>query len=477
MQMMLLNTRFNVDKALTRTVFVELIKGWLSESERYSDFTLEDFDWESDEYQDELSDLSVKIIVNNYEDRFIFQMINNDAEEGATYTTTYVLDDKSDVPSIQLTQEKLLTQMTLSQGRDYAKLPVLLKNIFWNEYGGDDNGLLTDNKAFVLRKDDIELGVKLLKNLKDLRNPIVYVSPNLQTGYYELNYDFVAQELMGQAHVIVEGSPRVSNEIKAKTDAMTPFNGAVKIFLPDGTSTTLLPTGKGFNSQVINSVRNTMLQLSVDDSFNINKIRQQHMFAKLGDDSELSKLCEEMLSEKDKELAEAQAEIAELKKQLMHESGKAEALQQGLNKVTEDDAKGIFISMEETDLYECERMDVILKLVKKEYDAMKDDVNLSKSRKFHVLEDVLEHNFPSETDADLIECLRSAFKDGALTREGIGRLQSVGFVVKKDDKQPHYKIKFAGDDRYMAIAPSTPSDKARGSKNMISDFSNILFGF
>ncbi len=474
--MMLLNTRFNVDKDLTRQVFLSMIKSYLKSSDRYSDLTIDDFDWNMDDYQSESKDSSIRIILNNYEKRFIFQMITDDVDLGETYTTTYVLDDVSDVPSLHLTQEKLFKQMTLSQGRDNVRLPILLKDIFWCEYGGNDNGVSTDNKAFILRKDDVALGVKILESLKDFRNPIVYVSPHSQTGYYELNYDYVAQELMGQAHVIVEGSPRVSKNIQNSTDVQTPFNGAVKIFLPDGTSTILLANGKGFNTTVINSVRKTMTQLSIDDSFNVNKIRQQHMFAKFDDGGELSKLCDEMLADKDREIEEKNAKISELTQQLIRESGKANALQHGFNKVTENDESGVFLSMEESDLYDGEMKDVILKLVKKEYESMKDDINLSKSRKFHVLKDILDHNFPSETDTDLIECLRSAFNDGTLTREGIGRLQSVGFVVEKDGKQAHYKIKY-GDDRYMLTAPSTPGDKSRGIKNLISEFSNMLFGF
>ena len=120
--------------------------------------------------------------------------------------------------------------------------------------------------------------------------------------------------------------------------------------------------------------------------------------------------------------------------------------------------------------------DVVLKILQKEYDSMKDDINLSRSRKANVLKDVLEHNFPSGTDTKYTELLKSAFNDGALTKEGIGRLQAVGFMISKEERNAHWQFKF-GDDRYVAIFSATPSDKARSVKNFVSGYSNILFGY
>jgi hypothetical protein len=185
-----------------------------------------------------------------------------------------------------------------------------------------------------------------------------------------------------------------------------------------------------------------------------------------------------MLKDKDDEVRELKKELAEVKQQLLTASAKAESLQGNFNKYNDDKSENILgFEMTETDLYTDERKDVILKVLQKEYDAMKDDSNLSRSRKFDVLSDVLDHNFPSETDAELVECIRGAFKDGTLHGAGIGRLQAAGFVVEKSGNQSHYRINFNGDQRYEAVFSSTPSDKARGTKNLVSDFTNVLFGY
>lgn len=493
---MLLNTKFVVDNQLTRTEFLKLANSWLHTSSYY-DITLDDYNGQDEEYIIESKDGSKKIIIGNYTNVLLLSVTNSciksicddideeddydEKDESVTYVTNYVLDDKSDVHVMHISQEKNFTELSLSRRRNVIRIPNLMKDIFWNEYGGIDNGLVTDDKPYFLKKTDIELATKIVNQELDFYNPIVYVSPNSVTGYYEVNPNYLAQELMGQAHVVVESSPKIASDIKAVTNGSNPFNGAVKVFLPGKKSTTLL-SEKGFNGKIINTIRDLLVKVSVDDSFNVNKLRQNHMFEKIKNggqaDEDFARLCEAMLKDKDDEVRELKKELAEVKQQLLTASAKAESLQGNFNKYNDDTLENLLgFEMTETDLYTDERKDVILKVLQKEYDAMKDDSNLSRSRKFDVLSDVLEHNFPSETDAELIECIRGAFKDGTIHGSGIGRLQAAGFVVEKSGNQSHYRINFNGDQRYEAVFPSTPSDKARGTKNLVSDFTNVLFGY
>ena len=495
--MMLLNTKFVVDEALTRSELLRLANEWLHKSRHY-DISLDGYNGSDEEYIIESANSSKKIIVGNYESSLLLQIIcscainNNDddddddtPDESATYTTNYVLDDSSDVHMLHVSQEKVLTELTLNKKRPYVKLPILMKTIFWNELGGIDEGLITDDKPYFLRKTDMELAKNIINQTVDFCNPIVYVSPNSVTGHYDVNPNYLAHELMGQAHVVVESSPKIANDIREATNGENPFNGAVKVFLPGiKKSTTILPKDgyKYYNSNIINYVRDLLVNVGVDDKYNVAKLRQAHLFDKIKNggtaDAEFTKLCEEIINEKDSELTQLRKEIAELKQSLMTANAKADSLQGNFNKFAGDrDGDVLEFAITEADLYTDERKDVILKVLRKEHDAMKDDSNLSRSRKFDVLSDVLEHNFPSETDAELIECIKGAFKDGALSGAGIGRLQAAGFVVEKDGNQPHYHINLNGDDRYEAVFSATPSDKARGTKNLVSDFTNILFGF
>ena len=490
--MMLMNTKFFVSSELTRQEFLRLTNEWLHRSSYY-DISLDDYNNIDDEYTVESEDGTKKIVIGNYAEALTLQIVNicprilddtdddDDQVESSTYYTNYVLIDTDEKPMLHISQEKVFNELSLSRRRSVVRIPNLMKDVFWNEYGGMDNDLVTEDKPLFLRKSDMALAKQIVNQEIDFCNPIVYISPNSSTGYYDVNPNYLAQELMGQAHVVVESSPKIASDIKSATDGANPFNGAVRIYLPGKQSMTLLGD-KGFNGKVINTVRELLSKVGVDDKYNITRLRQAHLFDKIKNgghaDEDFAAMCETVLNDKDCEVAQLKKEIAVLRQQLSSATAKADSLQGSFDSYKEENpGECIELKVTENDLYSNERKDVILKILQKEFIAMKDDANLSRSRKFDVISDVLEHNFPSKADAELIECIRGAFKDGALSGAGIGRLQAAGFVVEKCGRQAHYRINFGGDERYEASFSSTPSDKARGTKNLISDFTNVLFGF
>ena len=106
---------------------------------------------------------------------------------------------------------------------------------------------------------------------------------------------------------------------------------------------------------------------------------------------------------------------------------------------------------------------------------MENDANLNTCRKFHVIKDVLEHNFPSGTDAEIGESVRTIFKEPELSKSDIGSLEGLGFRVTKTNGN-HYQFVFGDDPRYTSIYSSTPSD-FRSGKNFATEYLNHLFGY
>jgi hypothetical protein len=259
-----------------------------------------------------------------------------------------------------------------------------------------------------------------------------------------------------------------------------PLNGDVAVCMRDSKPVILSPAthkddeSYDFDNHVINAVRDMLLNVPVPENFDFMRLRQQHMFEGHADSSEIEGLFNEILGEKDHEIGQLNDEIAELKSKLASAQAKSDSLENGFVKYNSGE-NAISFESDEKELYTDERKDVILKILAKERDAMKDDANLSRSRKFDVINDVLEHNFPSQTDARLTECIKAAFDNGALTKEGIGCLQSAGFTVRKPGRASHYKVTLGGDERYMVTCSVTPSDNARGAKNSVSEFVNVLF--
>ena len=213
-----------------------------------------------------------------------------------------------------------------------------------------------------------------------------------------------------------------------------------------------------------------------DDNLNFEKIRYKRLISRLTEhDLEYSKLCEDMIGEKDREIARLSSELSELKAKYAGISSKADAFEDKLNKNQVSD-KGLMFESSENDLYPDERKDVILKLLEKERDAMKDDATLSRSRKFDVISDVLAHNFPSGTDERIICAVRDAFSGGRLTKADIGRLCEAGVIVAKEGRSAHYRCTMDGEDRYCVTLSATPSD-SRSGRNAVSEFANLFFGY
>lgn len=476
--MVLLNTKFYVSDEFNRQVLFDLIQSWLGLSKQY-DLDVSAFDFSQVDFKAELDDGSQCIIINNYVDKFIYQVIKQD--DVVKFINSFILDDKSDKPIMSVQLEKEYCQATVSKDKSFA-LPQLLKEVFWNEYGGNDNGLMTDDKAYIIRKSDVQMAYDIITKQMSCLNPIVYVSPYAASGNYAVNYDRIARELIGLAHVVVEGSPKVSNDIHELTGGLSPFDGVVDILLPNGQGKRLIPSGKNFNYKVVDEVMDIMSKVAIDDEFNVLRIRYNHKLQDISVDPELQSVFDEILNEKDAELASKNElidkkteELADCKAIIMRLTAKIDALQRGFD--TKGVTGNIQIVTNESDLYEGEIMDVLLRLIQKEVNSMDSDDNTRSSRKYHVLKSILDTNSMSGKREEYIQIFKSAFKDGCLSQDGVRNLKSHGFIVEKTKGNSHYKIVFADDDRYQIVFSSTTSDKKSAAENNVSTFCNVLFGY
>lgn len=474
---MLLNTRFFVD-SLDRRRFFEMMTSWLRESEHHCfddfDFSFDDEEEKQFESENHLS----KLFIGNFTDRFIMQLVT--VKDDITYTSNFVLDDVSEKGSLHLSIDHSFSTMTVNNLKPRVYLPKVLNSIFWEDLGGDDNGILTDDKPLFIRRKDVDFALDILLCRRSYLNPIVYVSPSFRSGVSEINCEKVAHELMGQAHVVVESSPLVTkivSETVQKIDRSIPtsFDGAVKIILPGGQSQILLPKKESsFDYTIINTVRRMMASANIPPDFDFVKIRQNHLLHKFAGsvDKDVYAVCEQIIEEKDSEINRLNEELKDAKLKLFNASSKANRLQDSFSKSDCEGSKSVSLLIDGDEMYQGEIVNVILKVLRSEYDRMKDDATLSMSRKFDVLGDVLEHNFPPETDIELSNIVKGAFKEGTLTRDGIGSLRAAGFVVERGSK--HYKVYKENFEKYFATVSVTPSDP-KSLKNTANDFLNMLF--
>lgn len=391
-----------------------------------------------------------------------------------------VLNEEAVALSMQLHRE-MLNPTAHCHAR--WNVPKVMRRIFWEEYGGLDNGIPTDNKSLLLRRDNLELAKNIVTQTESFFNPIVYVSPYADTGLYAVNYERLASDLLGMAHVVVEASPFIANEIRKLTNDKNPYNGACMVYLPNGETFTFLPPTKttkqnDVSKQIIEYVQTIMAATSVGDEFSFHNLLYADLKSKVakshGEDSDLEKLCEELLTEKDNELLQIRSDLDNTKQELYSAQAQVLSLKDALKR-GKPEIEGVTLEMTESDLYEGEIKDVLLKLIEKEYNALCSDNRTKKSRKVHVLADILEHNQMTGMDKRLSELFASAVKTGTIDNKMKTELEKEGFEINLCDNK-HYKICFKGDGRY-GMAISTTSSDHRAGDNLSTAFMNMLFGY
>lgn len=481
--MLLMSTKFLVQD-LSWNYLSEMIRDWVKDLKNI-DICRDDEEvlaGHSYEYRSEESGLLFRELVTTA--GYGVEVITSNPDDGMMHILRCVLRELSQEKiglSMQLHREMLNPSAYCSVK---WHIPKVMKRIFWEEFGGSDNGLMTDNKSLLIRKDNLSLAKRIICREESYFNPIVYVSPYEDTGLYAVNYERLASDLLGMAHVVVEASPFVAKEVRKLTHDENPYNGACVVYLPNGEKFTFLPSSKGgkqnsdISKQIIEYVQSVMTATSVGVEFSFQNLLYEDLKSRVasscGADSELEKLCEELLREKDNELAQVTEQLDVTKKELYVAQSQVESLKTAL-KGGRNQCDGITLQVTETDLYEGELQDVLLKLVQKEYRALCSDNRTKQSRKVHVLANILEQNELTGTDERLSDLLKVAVKTGTIDKRMKADLEKEGFEITNADNK-HYKVCYKGDGRYVMAVSTTPSDHCAG-ENLHSAFSNMLFGY
>lgn len=472
--MILLSTKFNVVKGFTPSVLYDLMCKWLSDSSHY-EIPIE-YDNEA-EYESASEDGNQVLKIYRTDDKFGIQVIITD--DNTTYTNTYILsqNEKQNVVFVQLSKEYL--KSTTCCTNNNVKIPQLMRHIFWEEYGDMDNDILTDDRSLVIRKHNVDIAKGIILNEKQYMNPIVYVSPYLQTGQYATNYERLASDLLGMAHVVVEGNPNISKIIREATDGQNPYDGAIAVLMPTGERHTFVPSGADVTRNIINYVRETTACVSPGDEFSFQKIRYNCMLKKAtelaGGNSEIEELCDSMLKEKDAELETAYEKIDKLKTDVHNQKAHIELLSAALEQAKADNKVGVTLSVTEDDMYVGEVRDIILKILEKEYNAVNSDNKTKISRKATVLADILKNNEITGKADEIEKSFKQYFKGGTFSSDDLSEIEKLGFKLSKDGRK-HYKICFNNDARYQMSVSSTPSDH-RAGENLTTTYMNMLFGY
>lgn len=472
---MVLQTKFAVDATFTPLVFSDILSEWIMDSEEYhfDSLSLCDGDYELD-----TEDGKERFRSYRDNDKMAFQLVRKTEKE--EWILTCVLRCFENQSVFFLHRDRTSLEVAKCS-EDDVSVPDLIFRIFWEEYGGMDGDLLTTDQPKVLRKQDVSFAVDMLKGTRSYLNPVVYVTPYEKTGDYACDYVKLAKQLLGMAHVVVEGSPMVSKAIRKQVSENVPVNGEIGIYYPTGDFERVVRDKDKVSENdlvfdIAANVRNVMSSVAPGDDFSFYKIRYNALRSRLDDlsgDSELSAVYDEIITEKDDMIKELKDKVSDLTRDLIAERSKSENFKSSLK--SKHDSQGCFISFTEDDLYESEVKDVVLKVLQKEYQAIKDDKRIKSSRKVHVLKDILAQNEITGHDTEIRNALKVALKEGSLKTDCLSDLERLGFEATLDGKK-HYQLCYHGDPRYRTTLSTTPSDH-RSGENVLSSYVNLLFGY
>ena len=482
--MLIFSTKLAVAETLTEDRLIQYVINWLNDNRNYHFHGL-NYKGE-DSYIVDTGYENLEIV--QYPEALLIRLISH--SNGVIWTNDYVLKkrDEPKVLAIQLYSDA--ENLSVMMPQTFNK-PRLLRQIVADGFGGMDQDIMVSNKPLLITENSVELAKKLILRRKSYAMPLIYVTYPRYAIDMPIDYIGMAYNLAGIAHVVVE-TKEIATNVRKVTNGANPYAGAVEIFYGTNSSYRMLPddfdTLGEMQAAIEKTVQQRLLMTKIDDDLSWNKIRFAHIQQENGQDPELSEIFEQLLKAeeekgnyKDQHIEELELHIMELEeriKDLNAELNNKESRIQSYefilgHKGDNNTANRIVLEISEKELYGGEIKDVILKVLEKEKGLLDNDLNLTASRKFHVLSDIVELNQQTGRAEEIADWLREIVDDsGNLNAQRKRQLIEAGFQIENGT---HYKITYNEDSRYAFTLAKTPGDY-RANMNTIKDATAALFG-
>lgn len=353
---------------------------------------------------------------------------------------------------------------------EYGRRPHILKTIMREIGGGPDGKMSVSDHPLYLREDQLDLATDLICGTAGCVMPVVYVSADNNDNPH-IDAVQLAHWLSGMAHVIVEPTRRFSYELMHMVDGENAYGGAVAIYWPDGIGKWLfLPTGENSDPKqmqigVSRKVRMSLLSQRTRRDCTLSylqEIKTRRRIQELRDSGssevdEWSEMFDREMESKNEEIQRLENEINRLKYAARYE-GEARA----------EDRRGLVLQGRERDLFQGERLAVVIDALKKEIAASE-----PYSRRRAVVEDLIVSNEQEGQRESMLDELKETLRQySSMSSAARTTLERLGFEITEEGK--HYKLIFRGDNRFPFTLPKTGSDY-RGGLNAFSDMKKKLF--
>jgi|LauGreDrversion4_2_1035121.scaffolds.fasta_scaffold53796_2 hypothetical protein len=355
---------------------------------------------------------------------------------------------------------------------EYGKRPYLMKILLQDIGGGLDGQLQILDRPHCLTDDQIEFAADLINANCGLGLPVVYISKSSSDDIC-VSASKLAQWLAGMAHVVVEPSRAFSFSLRTKVDDLNAYGGAIGIYWPDGIDRSLyLPLGrladpKNLQQAVAKKIRFALLSQRFKDQTSWGSLlesKAKERIQRLKDEG--SSNVDDYIAAFDEELQAKDDKISALEQEIVRLRYSGSSFQD----LSATQGKYLSIQSSERDLYQGERIGIILDALKKELASSEE-----RSRRHQVVSDLLDSNaVTGGCEKDEILASLKANLRGYTSMSGSIRqeLERLGFAISEDGK--HCKLVFRGDNRYSFVLPKSGSDH-RGGLNAFAEVRSRLF--
>ena len=502
--MLLFSSILDINPAMDRESFVKLVIKWNKQS-KYENNIIPDLEWNG-KYNVRYGNDNLWLSIQEYApERILSVRYEKHEADGTVWDTDYVMNFNKMQMSIRLDRSYEADALTIGEKFSTPHFITLLEEKGYLKADGD---LLVSREPFYITENNLSILSDIITNGNSYKLPVVFVS-KLFSGDDPVDVKWLSSRLKGVAHVLVQESNDITNQIREACDSRNEFNGAIGIYFPSGSlrhKRFLSHTGEGYDDFLMEKVVKLVIQYcnaqlseplftwqGVNNAIlmdNFSKQRNDYLAADLAKkkaeqemEQMLSSLDEEEKRIRTKAVEDAQADadkiLASFDNELQHLQQQVEELAKA-NELLQYENQGLKSKLDtvsdipvlymgdEFEFYPGEIKDLVLLVLSESSQGIQE-----KTRRSDVIKDIIRNNDYKNTSSQKAEEIKKLLKgyDG-MTSPLRQALEDMGFVITEDGK--HYKLTYFGDDRYQIILSKTPSDFRTG-KNSSQKLSKMVF--
>ena len=467
--MQIYSTMFPVTELLTKDELIKLVIEW-NQGSPHNKINNLNWDGKTRNIKFEEGDISLAIEEIRVYDTIAIRFHQLDGNN-IIWNTDIVVNFNDRIFSIKLDRET--TSETVSFVPKF-KPPVIVSMLLERGYVGSDLDLKICAQPIPITKNNYKVIESIIRRDITYAMPTIYVTKSW--GKFPFKVEELAYRLRGVAHVLTEEDMDVSKILRKTCCGNNSHHGSVGIYYPSSSAAhKIIPTTKYDGREnilidrIVTIVCRYVNQQARDKMLTWEGVQNELLRLRYASATEKRTLAENEISEVydnfDSELKEKEKTIEELNNRIMALQAENQGLHAKYDQVAESPL--LFYGLEE-ELFEGEIREQILEMLKDHLKHVQ-----KKSRKEHIISDILEYNEASDKLVRQREEIKRILRGYTKMEDTLRRdLRNFGFDISKDGG--HYKLIYKGDSRYLFTMAASGSDSQHGGGNLASEIINKI---